>query len=77
MTMPKITKPTESVPAKRFIEGAAVDMGVADIASFVYKDRSGAKLGGGVSEGKANFGAVTAEAIKTVADEAAKAAAVA
>lgn len=51
-----------------FVEGAEVPLGYADAASLLFKDRSGAKLGGGPSEGSVNFGAVTAGAIQSVKD---------
>jgi len=35
-----------------------------DGSAAVYRDISGQALGGGVSEGRANFGAITAEALK-------------
>ena len=43
-----------------------MDLGVLDASSKLYKDKSGAKLGGGVSEGRANFGHITNEAIRSV-----------
>lgn len=50
----------EPEPAPQFNPGA------------IYQDRSGKPLGGGLNEGKANFGAITAEARKTVDTELAK-----
>lgn len=37
-----------------------------DASALIYRDRSGPKLSWGLTEGKDNFGAVTAEAKKTV-----------
>lgn len=51
--------------AKKKEEPAPVTL-PADAACAVYKDRAGSKLGGGPTEGKVNFAAVTAEALKVL-----------
>lgn len=49
-----------------FVE-AVVEQPAPDPATALYKDRAGPKLGDNVSEGAANFGAITADAIAAVA----------
>lgn len=46
--------------------GESVDLG--DSACRVYRDRAGRPLGSMMTEGRANFAAITAGAIKSVED---------
>lgn len=49
-------------------EAVVAPVAVQDASAALYKDRCGPRLGNGLTEGRDNFAAVTAEARKVLTD---------